>query len=523
MDAQGERVTLDTADVVGRGAKDYRFYAYVFQRVLSKSGELVPFKLNRAQLHVHELIERQLKEKGWVRAIILKGRQQGISTYVQGRLNWRLKHRAGAKAYVVAHEQRASDNLYAMAIRFHENTPPEFRPSTGAANAKELWFDLLDSRYEVATAGTRETGRSGTAQYLHASEYAYWPTPEAHWAGLGQTVPLLPNTEVIVESTANGVNNDFYRRWKAAITGSSDYLPIFVPWFWQTEYTLPIPDGWTRTPEEDQLVEVYGDKGLTDEHLVWRRWKIANDFDGDVNRFHAEYPCNWQEAFVSDVRDSFIPGSLVVRAQAMQSVVPSGPMVVGVDPARYGDDRTAIVVRQGRKVRAVKTYAKRGTMEVAGIVARFIEAHNPDAVFIDVIGIGSGVYDRLCELGYGAQDDESKNVVFAVNAAETAIENDKYVNRRAEMWGEMKRWLEEFPCSLPQSDEILADLTAPGYTYDSSGRLRIESKESMKKRDEKSPDIADALALTFAEPVRKKEKSGPVVAAFRPFDEVVGY
>jgi hypothetical protein len=133
------------------------------------------------------------------------------------------------------------------------------------------------------------------------------------------------------------------------------------------------------------------------------------------------------------------------------------------------------------------------------------------------------VYDRLCELGYGAQDDESKNVVFAVNAAETAIESDKYVNRRAEMWGEMKRWLEEFPCSLPQSDEILADLTAPGYTYDSSGRLRIESKESMKKRDEKSPDIADALALTFAEPVRRKEKSGPVVAAFRPFDEVVGY
>jgi hypothetical protein len=285
------------------------------------------------------------------------------------------------------------------------------------------------------------------------------------------------------------------------IAGRGDFIPIFVPWFWQPEYRRPKPDGWATTSEEDDLLELYGSSGMTVEHLVWRRAKIENDFAGDVSKFEQEYPNNWQEAFVAEKRDTFISGKSVQWAQNTQLDGSTGPMVVGVDPARYGDDRTAIVVRQGRKVRAARTYEKKSTMEVAGIVMRFIEAQKPDAVFIDVIGIGAGVYDRLEELGY-AGDESVKSCVIPVNVAEGAAESEKYVNKRAEIWAAMKQWIEAKPSSLPESDEWLADLTAPGYTYDSAGRLKIESKEAMRKRGEKSPDLGDALALTFAEPVR---------------------
>jgi hypothetical protein len=164
---------------------------------------------------------------------------------------------------------------------------------------------------------------------------------------------------------------------------------------------------------------------------------------------------------------------------------------MGVDPAEYGDDATAIVMRQGRKVDTVIRYYKRGPMEVAGLVAVEADRWKPDAINVDCTGVGSGVADRLIELGYP---------VNRVHFGERAIQNDIYGLRRDEMWGEMKRWLEDQPNSLPDDDSLEADLTAPQYTYDSSRRLKLESKEVMKRRGINSPDSADALALTFAMP-----------------------
>lgn len=503
-----------------KAAQDLPLYAEVFLKILDKAGSLVPLKLNRAQRFIHERLEAQLKEAGRIRALILKGRQQGSSTYVQARMRWNLKKRPGTRAYVIAHEQKGSDNMFVMAKRYHDEEPPDVRPSTGASNASELWFDKLDSRYSVATAGTKDVGRSGTAQFMHASEYAFWPNADTHWAGIGQTVPLADGTEIIVESTANGVRNDFYSRWKQAIHGQGGFIAIFVPWYWSEEYELPVPAGFTRTPEEDELVELYPE--LTDRKLAFRRAKIEDDFKGDTSQFEQEYPNNWQEAFINESRDTFIPGKLVQRARVCEALG-NGPLVAACDPARYGDDRTAIVARSGRKVRAGKPYEKKSTMEVAGICARFIEKYQPAAFFIDTIGIGAGVYDRLVELGYGGQDDESQNIVIPVNFAESATDDEHYVNKRAECWGEMKVWLQSFPCSIPDNDEWLSDLTAPGYTYDSSGRLRLESKEQMRKRGEKSPDLGDALAMTFAEPVRPKVDTRRRMEPSDIMDEVIGW
>jgi hypothetical protein len=503
-------------DYLTRCVEDFEFYAGECLRILDKRGELVPLRLNRAQQYVHARLERQLAETGKVRAFVLKGRQQGISTYIQARWRWRVKHRTGVKAYVLAHEQKASDNLFDMAKRYHSYEPEFLRPHTGAANSKELWFDEIDSRYEVATAGTKETGRSGTAQFLHGSEGAFWPNAAAHWKSIGQTVPDMAGTEIVIESTANGkvdVGAEFYRRWKRAEAGLTDYIAIFVPWFWQDEYRKPIPAGFKMDADEEELAERHE---LTPEQVYWRRMKIADDFGGDETGFHQEYPNSANEAFIATNRDTLLDPERVAKARGTK-VVPQGPLVLGVDPARHGPDRTVICWRRGRQVSKLKVMSGKSVTQVAGQVAIIIEQDKPTKVFIDTVGLGAGVYDVLDDGGYG-------KYIVAVGGAEKPVEEDRYRNKRAECWGRMKEWFNSPPVQIPDSDEFEGDLLAPGYTYDAHSRLLIEPKDKIREREGRSPDMGDALALTFAENVRDKPKRDrAITSAYEPEDSVAGY
>ena len=170
-------------------------------------GPNIPLNFNSAQMFVHQRLEDQIAHAGWVRALVLKGRQQGISTYVAARYYHKTSMNKGHRALIIAHEQQASDNLFEMVRRYHKANP--LRPSIQASNAKELKFGALGSGYRVSTAGTKDTGRGGTFQLAHASEYGFWPNADGHSAGLAQTVADLPGTEIIKESTANGVGNAF--------------------------------------------------------------------------------------------------------------------------------------------------------------------------------------------------------------------------------------------------------------------------------------------------------------------------
>jgi hypothetical protein len=137
-------------------------------------------------------------------------------------------------------------------------------------------------------------------------------------------------------------------------------------------------------------------------------------------------------------------------------------------------------------------------MEIAGIVSTIIKEENPAQVAIDVGGLGAGVVDRLLELGH-------KDVVVAINFGSSAIDSERYINRRAEMWWKMGGWLAgDMPVMIPDLDSLHSDLCGPRYTHDSNSRKQLESKEAMRKRGVKSPDEGDALALTFAEPVAIK-------------------
>ena len=475
---------------------DFHYYAQNNLKIKTKGGTIEPFILNKAQSYIHDAIEAQLAETGKVRAIILKGRQQGCSTYTQARFYWKVTQRQGVNAFILTHEDEATKNIFGIGKRYHEFSM--MKPSTKATNEKKLIFDKLDSGYSVGTANNKGTGRSGTNQYFHGSEVAFWSHADEHAKGVLQTVPDLDGTEIILESTANGIGNYYHQQWQKAESGESEYIAIFVPWYWQDEYQKKLPDGFTPTIEETDLIQHYG---LTMEQIAWRRNKITelsiNGIDG-IKAFKQEYPNTASEAFQTSGEDGFISPDLVLKARKTEIQDRVGPLLVGVDPARFGSDRTAIIRRKGRAIFSKETYIKKDTMEVTGIIKKIIDTENPDGVFIDVGGLGAGVVDRLKEMGFSN--------IYPVNSGEKALDPDLYGNKRAEMWGEGKKWLEDTPCQIPDDDEIQADICGPSYRYDSKTRLFIEKKEDMKKRGLRSPDIADAMFLTFAQPIKPKVK-----------------
>lgn len=480
---------------------DFPHYAGKCLRIRAKDAAIVPLTLNEAQEYLHKRLEQQRAETGRVRALVLKGRQQGISTYIGGRYYHRASHSKGIRVFILTHEQDATNNLFGMVDRYHQHCPELVKPSTGASNAKELYFDRLESGYAVGTAGAKATGRSQTVQLFHGSEVAFWPNASTHFAGVVQAVPDLPGTEIVLESTANGLGGEFHERWQQAERGEGDYIAVFIPWFWQREYRRPAPADFMLDDEELAYQAAHA---LDLEQMVWRRNKVAELKDPLL--FMQEYPATAAEAFQASGHDSFIPAALILRARK-NSVEPNGPLVIGYDPNWKGKDRASLARRRGRKVLKVESRQGLDTMGQVGWLKQVIDSEKPARVFIDVGGVGAGVYDRLVEMGYG-------DIVVAVNFGSSPLEPQPldeggrpkggYANRRAEMWGNSRDWLEEpAGVEVPDSDAIQADACAPGYKYDSLTRVVLESKEDIRRRGQRSPDEWDAIALTFAEPVHE--------------------
>lgn len=242
--------------------------------------------------------------------------------------------------------------------------------------------------------------------------------------------------------------------------------------FWQTRYvdsrTVEGVDGQVY----QRIAEKYGE-------------------DHDVTRVEVkgQFPRTGSNQFIG--RDS-----AQVAAERELSTDDGAPLLMGVDVARFGDDESVIRWRRGRDARTMPATKYRGvdTMELASRVAALIDKHNPDAVFVDGGGVGGGVVDRLKQLGYR---------VVEVQSGEKARDPEKYLNKRAEMWGEMREWL-TYGC-IEDDAGLIDDLTGPEYGIHLKGQIKLESKDAMKKRGLSSPDDADALALTFAENVARRD------------------
>jgi hypothetical protein len=191
----------------------------------------------------------------------------------------------------------------------------------------------------------------------------------------------------------------------------------------------------------------------------------------------------------------FIPLGLVEEAGKRPPMRdPEAPVVLGVDPARYGADATIIVARRGRDLLEVRRFRGDDTMTVVGHVIEAIEDFRPVLTVIDEGGLGAGVLDRLLEQRYK---------VRGVNFGWKAKDQKAYQNKRAEMWGAMKQWLRT--ASIKDDRNLKKDLCGPRTRPNSSGSIALETKEQMKTRGLASPDAADALAVTFAFPVAHRE------------------
>lgn len=330
------------------------------------------------------------------------------------------------------------------------------------------------------------------------SEFGFWRNPQKHLAGLGNTVADMDGTEIILESTANGVGNAFHLMWQDAEAGRGEYIAIFVPWFWQDEYRAQPSLDLELTDEERALQEAYG---LDLWQLQWRRNKIISYGEGFEWLFKQEYPCCAAEAFQTSTTNPLISPSHVMSAVNSSYRTFHGPLLIGCDPAGDGvndADRTAIAFRQGRVVKRLEYHQGLTTMQIAGKLAEYAREMQPDMIFVDKGGLGAGVYDRLVELGVR---------VTGVNSAMAANDPERYENKRAEMWWLMRDWFEDHPVRIPNNASLVSDLTAPQPKVSSNGRKLLEKKEDMKRRGLRSPDGGDAVALTFAQPVLSSQAS----------------
>lgn len=188
--------------------------------------------------------------------------------------------------------------------------------------------------------------------------------------------------------------------------------------------------------------------------------------------------------------DSLISAELVDTAMTRDVVLDSKvPIVYGVDVARFGSDRTVICKRQGNVVLGFKHWSGEDLMGTVGRIVHEAGIDNPEEICVDSIGLGGGVADRLRELGHNVRD---------VNVSESVALNQSAARLRDELWLAAKEWLETRAVRLPKDDDIRAELIGPTYSFTSNGKIKVEGKSEMKKRGMRSPDLADALCLTFA-------------------------
>jgi hypothetical protein len=304
-------------EVRKRLLEDFEFYAKHALKIRTKEGDIRPLVLNEAQRIFVDKVMHQLTTNGKIRAVVLKGRQQGLSTVIEAIIYWWTSQHKANKAIVMTHQSESTKALFDMVKRYHDSCPEILKPHTKYSSRKELTFDKLDSSYMVATAGGEGVGRGETLQLAHLSEAAFYPpaTAKENINGLMQAIPNSRGTMVFVESTANGVANPFHHIWTQAVEGKSEFEPIFIPWFIQQEYREPVPKNFQRTPDEEDLVKKYG---LDDEQLMFRRRKIAVN---GLEMFQQEYPCCADEAFLTSGRPVFNSQQIADRIEKTPPIV----------------------------------------------------------------------------------------------------------------------------------------------------------------------------------------------------------
>jgi hypothetical protein len=426
----------------------FRQYAATFLYIENESGEIEPFVLNEAQLIVDEEVERQIAAERPVRVLILKGRQQGMSTYCQGRLG-KAALTKRTRCQTVGHMLSAVHELWGKHDRFWKelsasekaqalksagvDLQPPLEPGMGEKGRRTVYRDPLGSVLRYDSAQDPESVGRGTTQHCcHFTEIPQWAKPAETMQAVLSCVPDLPGTMIFVETTAKGSSGWFYEKWIEAMADvkrgiEPEFVPVFVPWHKTKRYARKLRNG---EPRLDKAEKVFRDKyNLTNEQCYWYR---------DQRRKHGEkvteeYPSTWEEAFLSSglpffrrdimpqyreaTRDPERVGQFHFydKQTAAWQKMPGGPTHIFADPVaghRYvvgidfasgrAKDYNTFVVYDADSMEVVAVHKSKWLpdqmLDEAVCIAKI---YNKALIVPERNGIGQALVDRLTrELGY---------------------------------------------------------------------------------------------------------------------------
>lgn len=418
---------------------DFYRYCQVNLKIRTKSGEVVPLTLNSIQKQIADKVIDDLVNNRPVRYIILKARQEGVSTVIEALIYWWTSTHFNIKSKIVAHENETAKELYEMFRRYYDNTDPMFKPKIKYNTRSDLTFDNdegtgLKSQIDVASAKNTGVGRGQTINWLHGSEVSLWSDGNEIVAGLMQAVPLLPKTAIFIESTANGIGDYFHSTWQAAKVGKSVFKPLFFSWADMEEYAITPPDNFALTDEETVLKQEYN---LSDAQINWRREKMK-EFPDDPDRFKQEYPLNDVEAFLASGRARFHIPSLLAMEEAVKEPkrgelldntdleanqnkaykfyeTPNGPLklwqepqenkryVIGADVSEgIGGDLSVATIMDEETTETVARWVGEAEPSEFGEILFELGAHYNDALIAcEINNHGLTTVQRLRDLNYG--------------------------------------------------------------------------------------------------------------------------
>lgn len=383
------------------------------------------------------------------RVAVLKSRDIGSST-VAVILYTYLAMVFGGDLVICSYKLDSAKSLFETARTFIANLPEAWQPIAKLKTDTDYHAILPNGSHLRAMEMTKNVGRSFRAKYLLASELAFWNSPRESWQAVSGSG--VAGMSITAESTPNpGPEGALFE----SLLDNSEW------------YTM--------------RQDYHGNPTHTDE---WKQGKLA-ELDGDSARFGQEYECSLEKASAAQ---AVIPLESI-RA-AMTRVCPEGlPVVMGVDVARYGDDRSVITIAKGAHVLPQAVLRGMDTQALAKRVYELAVLYKAETINVDVIGVGGGVVDALQSLGLPG--------VNGVNVAESAWEVMKFANLKAELWWALRSRLLNGEIDIPNDKDLERELMC-SYTYNLTGHITIQPKDAVKKALGRSPDLADSLVLAFA-------------------------
>ena len=320
-------------------------------KIVNKLREVVPLIHNIAQLRVWNTMRLQIKAHLPIMIIILKARQEGISTYIEAKIFENINRQKNRYACVVSADEKSTTKVFRMCERYQEEMPLAIKRPTDRTNAREIRYSMpWRSGILCQTAGTKVLGRGGTTQDVHATEVAFWGNAKNQMLGLMQEVPETPDTMVVWESTANGDSGAFHDEYWSAVsrlrsdpTDYAGYLPVFLSWQTFPEYKKSLPAEWKGELRLNPDVRDYFRERIalglsfSPEQMYFAALKIQNKCGGDIELFKQEYPSTAREAFQSSGRMVFKTTALDLMERRCKPPIANVEFYMDGRDVRYRD------------------------------------------------------------------------------------------------------------------------------------------------------------------------------------------